>query len=312
MAEHRIDPERRNLHGHFSPGLPPVLTVDPGDRVHVRTLDAGWGTFDNPDPWAPPGKFAPRDPRLDSGHALCGPIAVRGAQPGATLVVHIENVRPGSWGWTSAGGFPSSRLSGLGLAAGPEHVVRWAIDADANLARAANGRVVRLLPFMGVMGMPPAEPGIHSTIPPRPTGGNIDCRELVAGSTLYLPIAVEGAWFSTGDGHGLQGDGEVAGPALECPMERVTLRFEVEPRRLALPRAVTPAGWVALGFDETLDQAALAALDNMLDWLGETHGMSRKEALAMASLTVSLRITQIVNGVRGVHALLPHGALANG
>jgi acetamidase/formamidase len=308
-ASHRIDPERRTLHGHFSRDLAPVLTVEAGDRVHVRTLDAGWGMFENPDPFAPPTKFTPLDKRLDSGHPICGPIAVRGAEPGRTLVVHIEEVHPGTWGWTSAGGYVSPINRALGIAEGPEHVLRWAIDADAGVARDANGRIVKLRPFMGVLGMPPAEAGIHSTIPPRATGGNIDCRELIAGSTLYLPIAVAGGLFSVGDGHGLQGDGEVSGVAIECPMERVTLRFEIDDTSLALPRAETPAGRIAFGFHEDLNRAAIAALDNMLSWIGEAHGLGRKEALALCSLLLDLRITQMVNGVQGVHALLPRDAL---
>jgi len=309
MAEHRIDPERHTLHGHFSSDLPPVLTIAPGDRVRVRTLDAGWGLYDNADPFGPPTKFTPRDRRLDAGHALCGPIAVHGARPGMVLVIRIEDVRPGRWGWTSAGGFASPLNESLGVAEGPEHVVRWAIDPDAGRARDAGGRSIALRPFMGILGMPPAEPGVHSTIPPRPCGGNLDCRELIAGSTVYLPIAVEGALFSTGDGHGVQGDGEVAGPALECPMEHAILQLDLEERTLALPRAVTPAGWVAMGFHQDLDRATVAALDNLLNWMDEAFGMSRKEALAIASLVASLRITQMVNGVRGVHALLPHEAL---
>src|SRR5262249_17222599 len=162
-------------------------------------------------PFAAPAKFEPLDPRLDSGHPLCGPIAVRGARAGQTLVVHVESLRPGSWGWTSAGGYPSGLNRALKVGEAPRAVVRWALDAEGGMARDANGRRVRLSPFMGVMGMPPAEPGVHSTIPPRPTGGNIDCRELVVGSALFLPIAVDGALFSVGDGHARQGDGEVSG-----------------------------------------------------------------------------------------------------
>jgi len=311
MADHRIEPERRNLHGHFSRDLTPVLTIAPGDRVTFRTLDAHWGSYEQPDPFGTPVPFTPRDPELDKGHALCGPVVVEGARAGQTLVVHIEEVRPGGWGWTSAGGYPGAINQALGLVEKPGHAISWSIDAAAGIARDASGRTVRLRPFMGVLGMPPAEPGRHSTIPPRATGGNIDCRELVAGSTLYLPIAVDGAWFSAGDAHGVQGDGEVSGVALECPAI-ATIRLDVEPRSLSWPRAITPAGWIAFGFHEDLHQAALAALGNMLDWMSEAHGMPRKEALARASLVVSLRITQLVNGVLGVHALLPPDALSSG
>jgi acetamidase/formamidase len=158
---------------------------------------------------------------------------------------------------------------------------------------------------MGVMGMPPPEPGRHSTIPPRVWGGNIDCRELVAGSTLYLPIPVDGALFSVGDGHALQGDGEVGGTAIECPMARVELRFDVLDAALRRPRANTPAGWITFGLAESLDTATIEALDEMLDLMRELHGLARLEALATASVVVSMRVTQIANRVHGVHALLP-------
>jgi acetamidase/formamidase len=163
---------------------------------------------------------------------------------------------------------------------------------------------------MGVMGMPPDVPGVLPTAPPRDCGGNIDCKELVAGSTLYLPIAVPGGLFSVGDGHGAQGDGEASGTAIECPMERVNLTFDLHPDlRLRAPRANTPAGWITFGFHEDLDEATIQATDGMLQLLGEQYGLARPEALAIASIVVDLRITQIVNGVRGVHAVLPHGAL---
>jgi acetamidase/formamidase len=163
---------------------------------------------------------------------------------------------------------------------------------------------------MGVLGMPPAEPGRHPTAPPRPTGGNLDCKELTAGSTLYLPIAVPGGLFSVGDGHAVQGDGEVCVTAIECPMERVRLSFELRPDlRLPAPRAYTPAGWLTFGLHADLNEAAYLAVEGMLEWLAEQHGLERAQALALASLAVDLRITQIVNGVRGVHARLPDGVL---
>ena len=128
---------------------------------------------------------------------------------------------------------------------------------------------------------------------------------------MFLPIAVDGALFSTGDGHAVQGDGEVAGPALECPMERAELEFVVhENLHLARPRAHTPAGWITFGFDPDLDEAMAIALSDMLDLLVELRGGDRKQAMALASLLVDLRVTQVVNGVRGVHAVIAHEALA--
>lgn len=132
----------------------------------------------------------------------------------------------------------------------------------------------------------------------------------MAGSTLYLPVEVPGGLVSAGDGHGAQGDGEVAGMALECPLEELAIRLERLPTvRLRGPRADTPAGWITFGFSEDLDRAAEEALNGMLDLLEERLGLSPPEAAALAGVVVHVRVTQMVNGVRGVHAVLPRGAL---
>ena len=311
---HVIEPERANLHGHFSRDLPPCLTIEPGDTVRFCTLDARWNV--DPRRAEPPGEdepgFAPRDKEKDAGHALCGPVAVRGALPGMTLEVAIEAIRAGRWGWTAAGGWDHPVNQRLGLLDSKTFLL-WSLDPDANVARDQHGRQVALRPFMGVMGCAPDEPGVLSTAPPRAVGGNMDCKELVAGSRLYLPVAVPGALFSVGDGHAAQGDGESSVTAIECPMERVDLTFHLVTDRppLATPRAHTPAGWVTLGFHEDLNEATYRALEAMLDLMTGTlyPGMTRGDALALASVAVDLRVTQIVNGVRGVHAVLPHGAL---
>ncbi|MGA7731870.1 MAG: acetamidase/formamidase family protein, partial [Chloroflexia bacterium] len=243
--------------------------------------------------------------------ALCGPIFIEGAEPGMALEVRIDEVVPGSFGSTIAGGWSNETNDWLGVGEGTEEcVLDWDLDAATMTGRNQLGHTLALRPFMGVMGMPPAEPGIHPTAPPRVTGGNIDCKELVAGSTLYLPIAVPGGLFSVGDGHALQADGEASTTAIECPMDRVTLTFGLRPdMRLSMPRAHTPAGWLTLGFHEDLREATMIALSAMLDLMMEHHNLTRLQALALASLVVDLRITQIVNGVRGAHAILPHGAI---
>jgi acetamidase/formamidase len=271
--------ELGNLHGYFSRALEPVLTIDPGDSVRITVPMSGWRLD--------PGKeIAWRDPELDTGHALAGPIEVRGARAGDTLVVGIDEVRPGPWGVT----FTES-----------PHQIRWELEGD--IGRGA-GRAVRLAPFLGVLGMPPAEPGTHSTAPPRSSGGNIDCKELVAGTTLFLPIPVDGARFSAGDGHAAQGDGEVSGTAIECPAEaQVTLDVR-DDLQLTWPIARTDDAWLTFGFDEHLGVAARIAVDGMLDLMEREHGMSRADALAFASVVVDLRVTQVVNGVLGVHAVL--------
>lgn len=309
MAFHVIEPERRTLHGHFSRDLEPVLTIDSGDTVRFRTLDAGWGLEPNPGDGRERATFEPRDPEIDKGHALCGPVAVRGAEPGMTLEIQIGDIRTGGWGWNVGGGWSHPVNDRLGLSA-EEVTLRWTIDDDARTATSHLGRTVKVRPFMGVMGMPPAEAGRHPTAPPRPTGGNIDCKELIAGTSLFLPVAVAGGLFSTGDGHGAQGDGESSVTAIECPIERVDLTFVVhEDMPISTPRARTDEGWLTLGFDGDLDEATYIALDAMLGLLGEKFGMGRGEALAMSSVAVDLRMTQIVNGVKGVHAVLPHGAI---
>ena len=283
---HELPLERRTLHGHFSPDLAPVLTVAPGDSVVFRSLSSGWR-------WAPDREFlAERDPALDGGHALNGPVEVRGAKAGHTLVVRIDEVRPGDWGVTFGDGEPFG----------------WTIRDG--VATDERGATVALSPFLGVIGMPPPEPGVHSTAPPRRWGGNIDCKLLVAGTTVYLPVPVEGALLSAGDGHAAQGDGEVSGTAIECPLEHVQLTLELQDGpELRMPVARTADAWLTFGFDEDLDVAAELATATMLDLLEREHGLDRPYAIALASVVVDLHVTQVVNGSKGVHAVLRDDAL---
>jgi acetamidase/formamidase len=284
---HELPLERRTLHGHFSRGIPPVLSIDPGDTIAFATLAGGWRDAEGV-------LFEPRDAELDAGHALVGPFEIRGAEAGSTLAVRIDRLRPARGGVTLAEG----------------EVFSWELDPDAGVGRGPGGCAVELAPFLGVLGMPPPEPGVHSTTPPRRWGGNVDCKELVAGSTLYLPIPVKGGLFSAGDGHARQGDGEVSGTAIECPLECVELTLDLDDDlRLETPLARTPSAWLALGFDRDLDAAAEKALEAMLALLRREYELEPREALAVASVVVDLRVTQVVNGVKGVHAMLAHDAL---
>ena len=284
MARHELPLDAAVLHGYFSRELEPVLSVDPGDSVRFSTPNAGWRVGrDEP--------FGRRSPELDTGHALAGPIEVRGARAGQVLAVRIDEVVPGPWGVTMTE---------------PPHRIDWEL-ADG-VGRGA-GRSVSLAPFLGVLGMPPDEPGVHSTIPPRRCGGNIDCKELVAGATLYLPIPVEGARFSAGDGHAAQGDGEVSGTAIEAPVE-ATLTLDLrDDLSLEWPVARIGGAWLSFGFDEELGLAARIAVDGMLDLMERELGLSRPDALGLASVVVDLRVTQVVNEVLGVHAVLRDDAL---
>ena len=306
MSVHEIALERRTLHGSFSRDVEPILAIEPGDSVRFATLDAGWRSELGPDkPF-----FVERRDELDAGHALIGPIEVSGAQAGGTLVVSIDELRVGTYGFTLAGGWSTPLNDHLGLGDDAEtHALHWSLDADAATARDQHGREVELHPFLGVLGMPPPEPGVHPTAPPRRFGGNIDCKELVAGTTLYLPIPVDGARFSAGDGHARQGDGEVSQLAIECPMERVQLTISLADYELPNPIARIDGAWLTFGFDEDLDLAAHQAVDGMLAFMGRELGLERQDALALASVVVDLRVTQIVNGVRGVHACLWDGSI---
>jgi acetamidase/formamidase len=310
VSAHALEPDARTLHGFFSPDRAPVLTIDPGDTVRFRTIESGWS--DTP---FTGGNFRdrPRVPEYspDAGHALVGPVAVRGARPGQVLEIRIDAIVPGAWGTTVAGGWSSVFNQRYALTDADSGVVHtWTLDRNTMTGRNQHGHTVALRPFLGVIGMPPAEPGRHSTVPPRVHGGNLDCKELVAGSTLYLPVPVDGALLSVGDGHAVQGDGEVSGTAIECPMDRVDLTIGLrDGLSLAGPQARTPAGWVTMGIGSTLDDAAYMALDAMFALLGREYGVSRADAVALASVAVDVRVTQIVNQVVGVHAVLPPDAI---
>jgi acetamidase/formamidase len=284
-VQHELPLEQANLHGYFSLELEPVLAIDPGDSVRISVPNAGW-ELDSRE------RFVSRNPELDTGHALAGPIEVRGARTGQTLVVAIDEVVPGPWGVTLSE---------------PPHRIEWELDGEVGRG---SGFEVLLAPFLGVLGMPPAEAGVHSTIPPRRSGGNIDCKELVAGATLYLPIPVDGALFSAGDGHAAQGDGEVSGTAIECPASaRLTLDLR-DDLPLEWPVARIDGAWLTFGFDEHLGLAARIAVEGMLDLMVREHGIARSDALALCSVVVDLRVTQVVNEVLGVHAVLRDDAFA--
>jgi acetamidase/formamidase len=310
MALHRVEPTPQDTVNVFSAAHEPALTIDSGDTIVVRSLDAV-GYLERqefPGDSARPKMFA-GDFR---GHCLNRPVAVRGAGPGDMLKVEIVALTPDAWGWTSSPGAPGSPVRArLGFADADRASLLWEIDAEAGTA-IANGKYTRsLAPFLGVTGVAPAGPGEHSTIPPRTgAGGNIDCKELVAGSALYLPVNTEGALLYLGDGHGAQGDGESCGTAIECGMTTEAVVSVARARPLGSVHAETPAGRVTFGFSADLNEAMGDALDAMVTWMAEIYGTSRAEALALASACVDLRVTQVVNVTWGVHALLPSGVLS--
>ncbi len=311
MAIHQLEPETLTLHGSFSRDMQPIAIIDPGDSVHYRTLDASWIKEFDVSLRNPPiiradlGEYwRPREYPRDDGHALVGPIAIRGAIPGKMLSIRVNQIVPGKWGWLHPWfGTPIEEKNNV-------PVTIWRLDADRMVGRNSLGHTVALEPFMGVMGMPLDESGFQPTRTPRLTGGNIDCKELVVGSTLYLPIDIRGGLFSVGDGHARQGDGEIGGTAIECPMELVDLTFDlVDKPIISTPYANTPKGWITFGFDEDLQVAHDKALVAMQNFMMRFYRVDEFTALGLMGVVVDFHITQSVNHVKGVHAILPHGAL---
>jgi acetamidase/formamidase len=282
------------LHFAWDNSLPPVLEIDPGEEVTIETWDASGHEVQRTWTRADAGR---RQPKPGKGHALTGPIAVRGARAGQTLVVDIREVRPSTWGFTSFG--PDRGLLPEDF---PHHYLHIWDLTDGQHGRGLTGVSVPLAPFCGVMGVALAEPGSHSTIPPRRVGGNMDVRQLTAGTTLYLPIEVDNALFSIGDAHGAQGDGEVCITAIEMD-STTTLRFSlsdtpVREPQLRLSRPPTTIGGAYHGCTAHAPDLMLAsknATRYLIEWLSETTGLSADDAYVLASVTAELRISQIVD-----------------
>ncbi|HTU74987.1 MAG TPA: acetamidase/formamidase family protein [Trebonia sp.] len=309
MTVHRIEPAPESTVNVFSASHAPLVVIDPGDTIIARSLDAS-GYLERHEFPGDAGK--PKMPSGEGrGHCLNRPVAVRGAVPGGMLAVHIVALTPDDWGWTVTASAPDSPVARrLGLAGAEPAWLLWEIDQAAGTA-IANGKYARpIAPFLGITGVAPAGEGQHSTVPPRTeAGGNIDCKELVAGSTLYLPVNADGALLYLGDGHAAQGDGESCGTAIECGMTTEAVVRLAPGRPLSSVHAETPAGRVTFGFSADLNEAMGDALDAMVTWLAELYRTSRAEALLLASSCVDLRVTQVANITWGVHALLPAGLL---
>lgn len=306
MAQYRLEPTPETTTDIFSRERPPVLTVSPGDTVVVRSLDAS-GYLERQQH---PGERRPTLISASRGHCLTGPIAVRGAQPGMVLSVRFVSMRPDDWGWTVAGHADERVLRRLGITVGELSWLLWDLDVEKGTGASQLGHQVPLAPFLGVVGLPPDEPGEHSTKPPRTRGGgNMDCRDLVAGSTLYLPVTVPDALLCMGDGHAAQGHGEVGGTAIETAMTTEAVLDLAADAPVPRIHAVTPSGRITFGFSTDLNEAMGDALDAMITWIQSLCGLSRTPALALASTTVDLHVTQVANDTWGVHALLRDEAL---
>lgn len=300
---HTLLPTPRTVHwGHFDAALSPVLEIESGDTVVVDTVSGGLEDAIQPERMRPEHRLiAETVPQIMGPHILTGPIAIRGAQPGDTLEVRILDIElTQDWAWNVI-----RPLKGT-LPEEFPHLSRRVIplDRQAGIAHLPWGADIPLRPFFGIMGVaPPASYGRVSSIEPREFGGNIDNKELIPGSSLFLPVFVPGALFSAGDGHAVQGDGEVCLTALETSMKG-RFQFVLHKAPLNFPRALTPTHYITMGMDPDLDDAARQALRHMLDWIVALKGWSREQAYVFCSLACDLHVTQLVDGNKGIHAMV--------
>ncbi len=291
--------------GFFDATTPAVIRVAPGTEVLIETVSG-----DTPSLPTEPGfdilpehrsiiESAERGP---GPHFLTGPVYVEGARPGDVLQVDILDVMlRQNWGFnliipllgTLPEDFPEFRLQILPL------------DKKANTVQLPWGGKLPLSPFFGVMGVaPPPNWGRITSVIPRAMGGNMDNKELVAGTTVFFPVFNEGALFSCGDGHAVQGDGEVCITAVETSLSgrfRLSVRNDMH---LTAPRAETPTHYITMGFDEDLDDAVKQALRDMIRWIGQLRGLSASDAYTLCSLAADLHVTQTVNTAKGAHCML--------
>ena len=307
-VDHRLSDADENVHSVWDNDIEPALTVSPGDVVQFDCRDAVDGQIDHDTTAA-----EITDVSFDPVHPLTGPVAVEGADPGDVLEVQLLDLEHEGWGFTNY--FPSEM--GLGLL--PEafdepglHV--W--DLEGDVGHFVGGIEVPLDPFPGVIGVAPAADGTHDTLPPRSVGGNLDVKQATAGSTVYLPVEVEGASFSTGDCHAAQGDGEVCVTGIEAPMT-VTARLDVRSDlSVEQPELATTGPFTATGRDEPayattgvaddLMEATRLAIRHAIDHLATHRGLSRGEAYVLCSAAVDLKISQVVDAPNWtVTAFLP-------
>jgi acetamidase/formamidase len=308
-THHHLPSKPETVHwGFWDARLAPALEIASGDTVTIDTLSG--------EPEDMPGsgmvveghaEVHAENERGPGPHFLTGPVYVAGAAPGDVLQVDLLELElRQDWGWnlqlplhgTLPEDFPEKRL------------IHIPLDRARMTAAPPWGGRIPLKPFFGNFGVaPPPNYGRCTSIVPREFGGNMDNKELVAGTTVYFPVFNEGALFSAGDGHAVQGDGEVCLTAIETCLTgkvRLTVRKDM---KLAMPRAESATSWITMGMHEDLDDAARQALREMIDLIVELAGLARQDAYSLCSLAADLRVTQMVDGNKGVHCVLPKACL---
>lgn len=313
--------------GNFPAQKSPVLVIKSGETVKFETGGGNrWGE-QTPQHWLEQNGIKPtaeqaraieeiervvkettRYADIRNGHLLVGPVAIEDAMPGDSIEVRILSVVPripyGTVGMRpGAGAIPDAVPKQF------SKVVKF--DRKRNVGVFAPGIEVPLAPFMGVMATLPAltEGANRRSGPPGSFGGNLDCKELVAGTTLYLPVFHPGALFYTGDSHAAQGDGEVTVNAIETANTAILQFILHKGRTLQAPRAETPTHYIAFGLDPDLDSAMRMAVHETNNWLGELKGLDFYDAFALSSIAVDFRVTQVVDGTKGIHSMIAKSLL---
>ena len=310
---HVIDSSKETVRlGVFDATLQPIVTIDSGDTVSFPNT---WSHFLNElEPGVPIGRLA--ELRISNPgrgpHSIIGPIAVKDAEVGDVVEIRYRRLHPVTWGAV----FNNPAALGTGLL--PQDFSQGQIKyVDLDLTRMegkfAPDIAIPLTPFQGTMGVappdgffPPLSPGVTSSVPPGPHGGNLDLRELAEGSVLYLPVWKPGALIYTGDSHAVQGDGEISLTALETSMQEVVIQVVLHKQKnFQWPVAETTTHWITVGLDKDLNTAMTLAARNAIEFLASRAKLRRHDAYALCSIAASFRVTQVVDIVRGVHAMIP-------
>ena len=303
--------------GVYDTTLDPILKVDSGDTISFPDT---WSHFLNQmQPGVPVETLAKL--RLSNPghgpHSIIGPICVNGAEAGDVLEVRYKRIRPFDWG--AVFNNPGSIGTGLLAQDFPEGQVKYLkLDVPGMTAEFNKNIHVPLKPFQGTLGVappdgfyPPLSPGVTSSVPPGPHGGNVDLSEMVEGSTMFIPVWKPGALIYTGDSHAVQGDGEICLTALETRMKELRIQVVLHKQKnFAWPVAETETHWIMLGLDKDLNVAMTSAALNAINFLATRADLTKLDAYALCSIAISFRVTQVVDIVRGVHAMIPKSLFA--
>jgi acetamidase/formamidase len=310
---HVVESSEKTVHlGVFDTNLAPIVTIESGDVISFPNT---WSHFLNQlQPGVPVDKLAElRKSNPGKGpHSIIGPIAVSGAEAGDVLEIRYKRIKPVTWG--AVFNNPGSLGTGLLASDYPEGQVKYLdLDLKKMTGKFASNISVPLQPFPGTLGVAPPDgyypqlsPGVTSSVPPGPHAGNVDLSELREGASLFIPVWKPGALIYTGDAHAVQGDGEINLSALETRFEELRIQVVLHKQKnFAWPIAETSTHWILLGLDKDLNVAMTMAARNAIKFLASRAGMTELDAYALCSIAVSFRVTQVVDIVRGIHAMIP-------